>query len=556
MSREGAIARAARLAAALTVGVAVAVAALTLFGYRATREWQRSSVLLIERRAEARADLLVTALTRDMRSAQVTVLGSRDWQQFSIDSLSDTTDQVAATFARYPYPESFFGWREGADAAFVFFNRANRYPEWMPPTSLAHRYPVVLVPGPPLADAIFARIKADAAALRRYSVFEMRLDGRLYQIVARLQYREPLRETLENVFGYTVNLDWVRRSYFAEITSQVARIGDAGIDLDMAVLDEGDRLVTGSDTARTGTGRQFPLLFFDPALLVVDPPPDLSVRTWKVRVSAASDPTLAWATRGADWTFVLMAAAAMGLGASLLLTMRAVRASVALAELRSEFVSTVTHELKTPLATILAVGDTLVRGRWTSVDVLSDYAQILVQEAKRLTRLVDNLLAYARVTDVTEVYSFEPLSPAELIDEALDGFRHQLSQGGFELCVDVPPELPLVRADRTAMRLALDNLLDNAIRYGRARPWIRVASWWAGGRIYIEVRDHGCGIAADELAQVQRKFVRGRSAPPGGGGLGLAIVKRIVTDHGGSLTLESEVGVGTTARVDLPGLEH
>jgi signal transduction histidine kinase len=556
MSSESLIARAARLAAGLTVGVAVAVAALTFFGYRATREWQRSSVLLVERRAEEGAELLVTALTRDMRAAQVSVLASRDWRPLSPDTLTDTTDQVAATFARYPYPESFFGWRGEDDAQVLFFNRANRYPAWMPRTTLANRYPVVLVSGPPAADAISARIRDDAAALRRYSVFEMLIGSEPYQIVARLQYREPLREELENVFGYTVNLAWVRRSYFAEITSQVSRIGNGGINLDMAVLDERDGVVTGSHARPSATVRQFPLLFFDPSLIVLDPPADLAVRTWKVRVSAAAnDPTLVWATRGSDWTFVLIAAAAIGLGASLVLTIRAVRASVALAELRSEFVSTVTHELKTPLATIRAVGDTLVRGRWTSADVLSDYAQILVQEAKRLTRLVDNLLAYARVTDVTEVYSFEPQAPAELIEDALQEFRQQLSQGGFELCVDVPHDLPLVRADRTAIRLALDNLLDNAIRYARTRRWIRLVAWRSGPRVYIEVQDRGAGIPADELAQVQRKFVRGRSAPAGGSGLGLAIVRRIVTDHGGTLTLESEVGAGTTARLDLPVLE-
>jgi signal transduction histidine kinase len=123
------------------------------------------------------------------------------------------------------------------------------------------------------------------------------------------------------------------------------------------------------------------------------------------------------------------------------------------------------------------------------------------------------------------------------------------------LCVDVPHDLPLVRADRTAIRLALDNLLDNAIRYARTRRWIRVVAWRSGPRVYIEVQDRGAGIPADELAQVQRKFVRGRSVPAGGSGLGLAIVRRIVTDHGGTLTLESEVGAGTRARLDLPVFE-
>jgi signal transduction histidine kinase len=552
MTREWVVARASRLSAWLTAAIALAMAVLAFFGYRATREWQRSSVLLIERRVTESAELLVTALTRDMRGAQLSVLASRDWRPFATDSLADTTDQVAAAFARYPYPESFFGWRQEGDARTIFFNRANRYPGWLPRADGADRYPVVLALNPSVADVVIARIRRDAAALRRYSLFDTVIGGEPYQIVARLQYREPSREQLENVFGYTVNLAWVKRSYFAEITSQVSRISNSGVDLEMAVLDDHNGVVTGNSTGQSATLRPFPLLFFDPSLTLLDPPDDLGVRTWKVRVSAANDPTLAWATRGADWTLLLMSAAALALGASLVMTIRTVRDSLALAEMRSDFVSTVTHELKTPLATIRAIADTLVRGRWTSPDVLSEYAHLLVQEAKRLTRLVDNLLAYARVTDVTEVYSFERQAPAELIDDALQEFRHQLSQGDFELSVEVPAELPLVRADRTAMRLALDNLVDNAIRYAPRRRWIQVAAWHTGSRVYIEVSDRGAGIPLEELRHVQRKFVRGRAAPGGGSGLGLAIVRRIVADHGGTFTLDSEVGVGTTARLDLP----
>ena len=88
------------------------IATLLGFGYRATREWQRSSELLIERDTEESADLLVTAVTRDMRGAHSRVLANRDWGELSLESLTDTSDQVATAFARYPYPESFFSWQQ------------------------------------------------------------------------------------------------------------------------------------------------------------------------------------------------------------------------------------------------------------------------------------------------------------------------------------------------------------------------------------------------------------------------------------------------------------
>ena len=541
----------AKLTTSITIAIAIALATLAYFGYRATREWQRSTRQFVERRTEETADLLVTALTRDMRGVQNSVLASRDWTPYSEDSLTDMSDQVAGAFARYPYPESFFGWQAGPDQSVVFFNRANRYPVWMPAGPTADRYPVNVVTDAAIGPALFQRIERDARAGRRYSIFETRLGDERYQVVARLQYQGPFRENLKNVFGYTVNLDWTARSYFDEITAQVERIDRKGIELHLAVFDEKAHLIAGSSGSAPATLRQFPLLFFDPATVILDPPPDLNLRNWTVRVSGADDSTLTWAT---DWIIVVITTIAMTLGVSLVFTYQAVRANAALAELRSDFVSTVTHELRTPLATIRAVGDTLVMGRVTSAEALTEYAQLLVQEAKRLTRLVDNLLAYARVTDVAAIYTFERQAPIELIEDVLEDFGNQLLAGHFAVRVEVPADLPQVQADRTAIRLALDNLIDNAIRYSDGRRWIRVAAWADRSRVYIEVSDRGIGIHADELEIVKRKFVRGRLARQGGSGLGLAIVSRVIADHGGRFVLVSQVGEGTTARVDLPAV--
>jgi signal transduction histidine kinase len=123
------------------------------------------------------------------------------------------------------------------------------------------------------------------------------------------------------------------------------------------------------------------------------------------------------------------------------------------------------------------------------------------------------------------------------------------------VATDVPHDLPLVRGDRTALRLALDNLIDNAIRYSGGTRWIRVNARRSGSRVVIEVCDRGAGIATDEIQSVKRRFVRGRRARTQGSGLGLAIVMRVAEDHGGALELESQVGKGTSARFDLPVYE-
>src|SRR6185436_17809591 len=166
--------------------------------------------------------------------------------------------------------------------------------------------------------------------------------------------------------------------------------------------------------------------------------------------------------------------------------------------------------------------------------------------------LVDNLLALSRITDVTELYMFEPLAVDGLVDATLQSFGHQLAEAGFETHVEIPADLPPVRGDRTAMGLLLDNLVDNAIRYSSATKFLRVGAHRDNGRVVLEVSDKGRGIPEDEVDLVTRKFFRGRHLNTDGSGLGLAIVKRIVDDHDGELGIFSKVNVGTTISVALP----
>jgi signal transduction histidine kinase len=194
----------------------------------------------------------------------------------------------------------------------------------------------------------------------------------------------------------------------------------------------------------------------------------------------------------------------------------------------------------------------LARGRVENGERLQEYAQLLVQEGHRLSRLIDNLLAYSRVTDVAQLYSFEPQHPSEIVSEAVRGFHRLIKDRDFELTVDVPETLPLVNADRTSIVLALDNLIDNAMRYSGDSRKMAIVARAVNGGVEIAVRDRGVGIDADELERVKGRFARGRSAPGHGSGLGLTIVNRIINDHGGSLRLESAKTTGTTATVSLP----
>jgi signal transduction histidine kinase len=538
------------LAAAVAV-VALALVVLTASAYRAIREWRDSSSALVEQWAQGAADLIVMALTRDMTGVQ-RLLANRDFVLSASADVADATQQVASAFARYPYPESFFVWNAAPGAAepFVFYYRANRPPSWIGERPTAPRYPVEIADGRFVAGPIRQLIGQDAAARRQFAVFETTLSGGLYQVVARLEYADPYRERLQRAVGFMVDLGWARRAYFAEIVAQVMPIVSRGVAMDVHVVDDAGESVAGA-AVPGGATRPLPLLFAESPLVMHDPR-NLVIRSWNIHVSADRSAAAQLMTSGPRLTLGLVIGAALALLASVVMTARAVMSSAAVSEMRSDFVSTVTHELKTPLATIQAIGQTLAHGRVLGADRVGQYAQVLAAETKRLTRLVDNLLAYARVTDVTEVYAFEPLAPSELVDDALREFRFQLAERQFAVDVDVPVDLPPVLADRTALCLAIDNLIDNAIRHsGGERRWIGISARAEQSQVRIAVRDRGVGIPPDEIEIVQRRFVRGRQAKAGGNGLGLAIVRQIVADHGGTFQLESVLNGGTTASLTL-----
>jgi signal transduction histidine kinase len=540
----------------LALGVCAFVVLLSWYGYRAIVEWRRSYELLAARRSAEGADLLLKAVIRDMRGVQEKVLTSPDWGRFAVERPFELTNLVASIFARYPYPESFFAWGADADRRQpVFFNRSDRRPPWMPHTGRGTRFPVVTEQHAAIGDRFLERIAKDAERSRRMSAFEITLEGVPYQVVAQLTYRDAYREQLSEVVGFTINLRWAREHYFRDLAKQVWAVsGGAAEGLTYGVFDSTGALVVGSPMeehdALTNT-RPFGLMFFDPDLLL-DPPPDLDAAPWRVQVSAATDIALAQAIRGANRTFLIGAASALALAIGLVLTARAEHASAKLAEMRSDFVSTVTHELKTPIATIRAAAETWSQNRLSGVDTFHAYGRLVVDETKRLTRLIENLLAYARITDAADVYTFEPLPVGVLFKDIQQEFEVQLDDAGFDLQINIAPGVQRIRGDRFALRLLFDNLIDNAIRYSRTVRRLHLSADPDDGRVVIRVSDSGIGIRPEEIPLVTRKFVRGTRAPSGGSGLGLAIATRIARDHGGTLSIQSTVGEGTTVSVTLP----
>ncbi|MEQ1728072.1 MAG: HAMP domain-containing sensor histidine kinase, partial [Vicinamibacterales bacterium] len=503
-----------RLRAILASAIGVSALALLWVGFRAVGEWQHAAGLVASRRAAAAAELLVSALSHDMRGAHTVLLGA-ERDDLADGPTADLLHPIAGAFTRYPYAEAFFSWRAAADEGLVFYSRVERRPSWLSGTATTAPYPVSTGSDRRVGQQLLERLGRDTQQGRRFTAFTTSIGGGTYQAAASIVYADATHERPVAVFGYLVNQAWVRAHYFGELAAQVTSIESGDRSVRFTILDDQGTAIVGTPIA-PGAGtpvetRLFPVAFFDPGAVAVDPPSDLGLVWWTAVATAQDDPTLAAAERGARRTLAIAAVMTLTLGVGLIVSLRAARASADLAVMRADFVSAVTHELKTPLANLRVINETLAAGRATP-EMIREYASMGIGEATRLTRLVDNLLAYSRVTDVADVYSFEPVSMSTVAQRSLQEFGANLHRDHFAVEVDLPDDLPLVEGDPSALSLLLNNLIDNAIRYSKDDRWLGISARASGSSVTVEVSDRGVGIPADELSRVTRKFFRGRGA--------------------------------------------
>lgn len=248
---------------------------------------------------------------------------------------------------------------------------------------------------------------------------------------------------------------------------------------------------------------------------------------------------------------LLLVVIVLGLAA----TYRLVRRESEMARLKSDFVANVSHDLKTPLSLIRMFAETLEMNRVPDEASRREYYGVITRESERLTRLIDNVLDFSRIEGGRQRYDIAPAVVEPLIHEVLEAFRYPLAQQGFKLDVQIDPDVPEVPLDQAAVKQALANLVDNAIKYSGDRRRLAVAARRAGAELRIEVADEGVGIPSGEMERIFEKFYRiGRSETQSrrGSGVGLALVKHIVEAHGGRVTVDSRPGEGSRFTMHLP----
>lgn len=250
-----------------------------------------------------------------------------------------------------------------------------------------------------------------------------------------------------------------------------------------------------------------------------------------------------------------------------------------LERVRQEFVANASHELRTPLTSIRGYVETLLEGALDDPGRARPFLEVVARHAERMSRLIDDLLDLSNIEGGRVVLERQPIVLGEIAEQVFSVCREAASKKGIDLCLDVPPDLPLVSADRDRLQQILINLVDNAVKFTAAGHVTLAARRVHSSRftvhgysedhhepstlnhehngdfVEIVVSDTGPGIPSTDLPRVTERFYRvdrARSRELGGTGLGLSIVKHLVHAHGGELRIESELGRGTRVTFTLP----
>jgi len=237
------------------------------------------------------------------------------------------------------------------------------------------------------------------------------------------------------------------------------------------------------------------------------------------------------------------------------LTIRAVSHELELARMKSDFVSTVSHEFKSPLTSIRQLAEMLQSGRVPSEERRQKYYDVLLEQSERLALLTDNILSLAKIEEGRAEFTFETTDISALLTEVVTSIQERVRHEGFDIGLDVEGPIPLLALDRTALSQAVTNLIDNAIKYSGDSRRISVSASLEGQAVAIAVQDFGVGIKGEDIPRVFERFYRGGdelTRTVKGSGLGLTLVREIVAAHRGKVHVMSEPGKGSVFSIRLP----
>lgn len=340
------------------------------------------------------------------------------------------------------------------------------------------------------------------------------------------------------VVGFRVDLAWVQGHLFGQV-----RQGFPGIR-------ELAPILTPAAVEPAADGRGDPSQEHD---LISPVPFQTALPGWAFSVPESQVEE----TRGSlvqEMGFVVASGVALlcALGVAIVVMGRTVR-ELRLSRMRSHYISTLSHELKTPVTLIRLYSETLMNDPAPPGDERKGYFDIITHESERLGHLMDQLLSFSRTESNWRQYDLREGDIASVIAEVVNGYARHLKIRGFQVVAELAPEVPPVSFDSDAVSQAVLNLLDNARKYSGDAKFVGSRLFVNGNRVVFEVEDHGPGIPPAEREKIFNPFFRGRESPGKRGfGIGLYLVQHIMEAHGGRVEVDSEVGRGSVFRLVFP----
>jgi len=313
-------------------------------------------------------------------------------------------------------------------------------------------------------------------------------------------------------------------------------------EVELSVVDAAGRIVGGPTLPTTK--------------LIAETPLEPIGKEWNLRLYLVDESALRAAVREQfrvyGWTAFVLSLAIFAIAAAAALT---VNQQLKLHELKNTSLATVAHELRTPLATMRMLVDTLREGRYRDAAQLREYLELITAENLRLSRLTDHFLTHSRLERGAQTFVFAPVAPRDVVEQTVAAMKSKLEAPGVAWSLEIIDPLPDLTADREALVTVLINLLENALKYTGEEKRLALRVFAEVGRVVFAVRDNGIGLADAERKQIFEPFYQvdqKLSRAQEGCGLGLSIVREIVAAHRGRISVESTPGEGSTFRISLP----
>jgi signal transduction histidine kinase len=551
--------RGVRFAVGLAIVVAIPVAVLFYFQFRSLDDIEETSAVVLRQLSRDSAESLAREIEEHLKRPHIDLL-LRPGREARLNppdfAWLDTV--FAEGMAASPFIEELWFWSEQAEGfedRFFVFDRASLQTE---ATDIDRRFHV--------SPARHAQIVPQARQLgtqqRAIVAFPATIDGRTKYVQLQLGFDGPNRDRVLRFLGFMVDAEELRTKYLPSlIERRLANvqqpIGFPPLELYLADGDGTPVTVSGHAPASTVIvdERTFPLVFFDRELLEYAAPYEQRRETWRVRTSFGSQTIPEIVSANTRPQMALMIVLALVMAGGVFFVANAAAREVRVAELKSNFVASVSHDLKTPLALIQLFAETLELGRVRHAERAQEYYRIINTEARKLTRLIENILNFSRMEAGLRPYRPAPADIGALTQQVATNMSSQFNQLQFKLHLDVEPELPRVDVDEDAVEQAIENLLANAMKYSGESRDIDVHVGRTNGHVCVSVKDRGIGIARREQKRIFRKFYRvnsGLGGGPQGCGLGLAIVDHTMRGHGGFVRVDSELDRGSTFTLHFP----